>query len=71
MSKAVESLLKAQQFAMSPLPKVCGFSYLAKVLRKADVFRNIWNLPSCQSIYYTQLSSVVSQGTALLNTIVG
>ena len=53
MSKAVENLLKAQQFAMSIRPKVGGFPYLAEALRKAGVTRNIWNLPSCQSIYLT------------------
>lgn len=50
MSKAVENLLKAQQFAMSIRPKVGSFPYLAEVLRKAGINRNIWNLPSCQSI---------------------
>ena len=35
MSKAVENLLKVQQFAMSIRPKVGGFPYLAEALRKA------------------------------------
>lgn len=70
MSKAVENLLKAQQFAMSIRPKVGGFPYLAEVLRKAGINRNIWNLPSCQSIYLTEYGSVVSQGTPLTNTTV-
>ena len=70
MSKAIENLLKAQQLAMSIRPKVGGFPYLAETLRKAGVTRNIWNLPSCQSIYLTQYGSVVSQGTPLVNTIV-
>lgn len=68
MSKAVENLLKAQQFAMSIRPKVGGFPYLAEALRKAGINRNIWNLPSCQSIYMTEYGSVVSQGTPLVNT---
>lgn len=68
MSKAVENLLKAQQFAMSIRPKVGGFPYLAEALRKAGITRNIWNLPSCQSIYLTEYGSVVSQGTPLVNT---
>ena len=68
MSKAVENLLKAQQFAMSIRPKVGGFPYLAEGLRKAGITRNIWNLPSCQSIYLTEYGSVVSQGTPLVNT---
>ncbi len=70
MSKAVENLLQAQQFAMSIRPKVGGFPYLAEALRKAGITRNIWNLPSCQSIYLTGYGSVVSQGTPLVNTTV-
>lgn len=70
MSKAVENLVKAQQFAMSIRPKVGGFPYLAEALRKAGITRNIWNLPSCQSIYLTVHGSVVSQGTPLVNTTV-
>lgn len=70
MSKAVENLLKAQQFAMSIRPKVGGFPYLAEALRRAGITQNIWNLPSCQSIYLTKDGSVVSQGTPLINTTV-
>jgi len=70
MSKAVENLLKAQQFAMSIRPKIGGFPYLAEVLRKAGINRNIWNLPSCQSIYLTEHGSIVSQGKPLINTTV-
>ena len=70
MSKAVENLLKAQKFAMSIRPKVGGFPYLAEALRKAGITQNIWNLPSCQSIYLTKDGSVVSQSTPLVSTIV-
>ena len=70
MSKAVENLLKAQQFAMNIRPKVGGFPYLAEALRKAGITKNIWNLPSCQSIYLTEDGAVVSQGTPLINTTV-
>ena len=70
MSKAVESLLQAQQFAMSIRPKIGGFPYLAEALRKAGITRNIWNLPSCQSIYLTEHGPVASQGTPLVNTTV-
>jgi uncharacterized protein YbcV (DUF1398 family) len=70
MSIAVENLLKAQQYAMSIRPKVGGFPYLAEALRKAGVTQNIWNLPSCQSIYLTEHGSVVSQGTPLISTTV-
>lgn len=70
MSIAVENLLKAQQFAMSIRPKVGGFPYLAEALRRAGITQNIWNLPSCQSIYLTKDGSVVSQSTPLINTTV-
>ncbi len=70
MSKAVENLLKAQQFAMSIRPKVGGFPYMAEALRRAGITQNIWNLPSCQSIYLTEDGAVASQGTPLINTTV-
>ncbi|QLH35080.1 MAG: DUF1398 family protein [Parachlamydiaceae bacterium] len=70
MSKAVENLIKAQQLAMSIRPKIGGFPYLAEVLRKAGIRQNIWNLPSCQSIYLTEYGSVVSQGTSLISMTV-
>ncbi|HEY4254845.1 MAG TPA: DUF1398 family protein [Chlamydiales bacterium] len=70
MSKAVENLIKAQQFAMSIRPQKGGFPYLAEVLRRAGVTRNTWHLPSCQSIYLTQYGAVVNQGTPLLNTTI-
>jgi uncharacterized protein YbcV (DUF1398 family) len=44
--------------------------HLAEALRKAGITQNIWNLPSCQSIYLTKYGSVVSQGTPLVNTTV-
>lgn len=68
MSKAVENLLKAQQLAMSIRPKIGGFPYLAETLKRAGITRNIWNLPSCQSIYLTQYGPVVSQGSPLIST---
>lgn len=70
MSRAVEILLEALQFAMSIRPKVGGFPYLAEALRKAGITQNIWHLPSCQSVYLTEHGSVVSQGTPLVNTTV-
>lgn len=70
MSTAVENLLKAQQYAMNIRPKVGGFPYLAEALRKAGVSRNIWHLPSCQSIYLTSYGPVVSQGSPLISAVV-
>ncbi len=66
MNKALDNLAKAQQLAMSARIKG-GFPYLAETLRKAGVTQNIWNLPSCQSIYLTDYGSVVSQGKSLIN----
>ena len=66
MSKAVENLTKAQQYAMSIRPEIGGFPYLAEGLRKAGITKNIWHLPSCQSIYLTKYGSVAYQGTPLI-----
>lgn len=67
MSQAVDHLIKAQQHAMSIRPKAGGFPYLAEALRAAGVTRNIWSLPSCQSIYLTKLGAVVQQGSPLIS----
>lgn len=67
MSKAVENLVKAQKFALSIRPKIGGFPHFAEALKRAGVTKNIWNLPSCQSIYLTLYGPVVSQGTSLVN----
>ncbi len=66
MSKAIDDLIAAQKFAMSIRPEVGGFPYLAEALRRAGVIRNIWSLPSCQSIYITKSGSVVAQGSPLV-----
>lgn len=67
MSKAIENLIEAQKFAMSIRPKVGGFPYLAEALRLAGITKNIWSLPSCQSIYHTHLGAVVQQGPSLIS----
>ncbi|HEX4347722.1 MAG TPA: DUF1398 family protein [Vicinamibacterales bacterium] len=51
--------------AMAIRPKVGGFPVLAETLRQAGVRRNIWNLPSAESLYLTDLGSVVNLGTPL------
>jgi uncharacterized protein YbcV (DUF1398 family) len=66
MSKAIDSLQAAQQRAMAGRPKVGGFPYLAETLRLAGVTRNMWFLPSCQSLYLTELGPVVTVGTPLV-----
>ena len=69
MSKAIENLMAAQQYAMSIRPKIGGFPYLAETLRLAGVTKNLWSLPSCQSIYLTKLGVVVNQGTPLITNM--
>lgn len=66
MSAAIENLITAQQLAMKIRPKVGGFPYLAETLRRAGVTRNIWSLPSCQSIYLSRLGAVVNPGVPLI-----
>jgi uncharacterized protein YbcV (DUF1398 family) len=66
MSIAIESLQSAQQRAMAGRPEVGGFPYLAETLRRAGVTRNIWSLPSCQSLYLTEKGPVVFQGSPLV-----
>jgi len=70
MSKAIENLMKAQQYAMSIRPKIGGFPYLAEGLRKEGVTQNIWHLPSCQSIYLTRYGSVACQAAPLMTEAV-
>jgi uncharacterized protein YbcV (DUF1398 family) len=70
MSTAIENLKSAMQRAMDGRPKVGGFPYLAEVLRQAGVTRNLWSLPSCQSLYLTEKGAVVMQGTPLVSGMV-
>jgi len=67
MSQAIENLIKAQKYAMSVRPQVAGFPVLAEALRLAGVTRNLWSLPSCQSIYLTKFGNVVQQGVPLVS----
>lgn len=67
MSKAIDTLMEAMEVAKAGRPRVGGFPYLAEVLRKAGVMRNVWSLPSCQSLYLTQEGPVVMQGAPLVN----
>ncbi len=66
MSKAIETVMNAIQFATSIRPKVGGFPVLAEVMRVAGIKQNLWYLPSCQSIYITKEGNVVSQGNPLV-----
>ena len=65
MSRAIDNLMEAMKVAEAGRPRVGGFPYLAEVLRRAGVTRNVWSLPSCQSLYLTQEGSVVVQGEPL------
>lgn len=65
MSKAIQNLFAAQRRAMEGRPKVGGFPFLAETLRQAGVTSNVWQLPSCQSIYITEHGAVVQQLTPL------
>lgn len=67
MSTSIHNLMAAQKMAMSVRPKVGGFPYLAEALRAAGIKRNLWTLPSCQSVYITEHGPVVQQGTPLLS----
>lgn len=66
MSQAIANLRAAQERAMAIRPKVGGFPYLAEALRRAGVMRNIWFLPACESLYFTEAGPVVMQGNPLL-----
>jgi uncharacterized protein YbcV (DUF1398 family) len=67
MSNAIDTLLEAMKVTKAGRPRVGGFPYLAEVLRRAGVTRNVWSLPSCQSLYLTQEGPVVMQGAPLVN----
>ena len=65
MSKAIDNLNQAMARAAAIRPRVGGFPYLAEVLRQAGVTRNIWSLPSCQSLFLTGEGPVIMQGSPL------
>ena len=67
MSEAIENLTKAMEHATAIRPKVGGFPYLAECLRRAGVNRNIWSLPSCQSLFMTNHGPVVMQNAPLVS----
>lgn len=67
MTIAIENLKTAMQKAISVRPKVGGFAHLAEVLRQAGINKNIWSLPSCQSVYLTNLGPIVTQMPSLIS----
>ena len=66
MSKAIDNLTEAMKVAEAIRPRVGGFPYLAEVLRQAGVKRNVWSLPSGQSLFLTEQGPVVMQGEPLV-----
>ncbi len=66
MSKAIDNLTQAMKRAAAIRPRVGGFPYLAEVLRQAGATRNVWSLPSCQSLLLTGDGPVIMQGTPLV-----
>jgi uncharacterized protein YbcV (DUF1398 family) len=70
MKTSIEKLQTAQRHAIEHRPKVGGFPYLAETLRQAGVKRNIWTLPSCQSVYFMDTGTVVQPGKSLIVDIV-
>jgi len=66
VSKAIDNLTEAMKVAEAGRPRVGGFPYLAEVLRKAGVTRNVWSLPSCQSLFLTKDGPVIMQGAPLV-----
>lgn len=69
MSELVAKLESAQQRAMSIRPEVGGFLYYAEALRQSGVLTNVWQLPSCQSIYFFAEGAVVQVGQPLATQI--
>lgn len=70
MNTSIEKLQAAQRHAIEHRPKVGGFPYLAETLRQAGVKRNVWTLPTCQSVYYMDTGTVVQQGVPLVSDVV-
>ncbi len=66
MSQAIEKLTGAMARAAAGRPRAGGFPYLAEALRQAGATRNVWSLPSCQSLFLTKDGPVVMQGTPLV-----
>ncbi len=67
MTKAIDNLEAAQERAVAGRPKVGGFPYLAEMLRRAGVKRNLWFLPACQALYLTEHGPVMTTSTPLVS----
>lgn len=69
MSSAITNLKEAIKQATEKRPVIGGFPYLAETLRAAGVKLNKWDLPSCQSLYTTDLGDVIIPGQYLVEDI--
>lgn len=67
MNNITEKLIGAQKRAMAICPAIGGFPVLAEILRQSGIKHNRWLLPSCQSVYQIDDTSVVQQGTPLIS----
>lgn len=56
-------------YAMQNKPDVGGFPFVAECLRRAGVQKNLWSLPSAQSIYVMGSEAIVQQGPPLVTGI--
>lgn len=70
MSNAIQTLTSAMKRAEKEPAESRGFPHLAETLRQAGATRNIWSLPSCQSLFLTQEGPVVMQGAPLVTGLV-
>lgn len=65
MSNIKERIVEAYKWAVANRPKNNGYPYLAETLRQVGVIRYVYNLPSCQCIYFTEEGNVANRGEVL------
>lgn len=61
MNPIVKSFMEMQSHGISIRPQKAGFPFLAEALRRGGALKNLWSLPSCQSIYILKELSIVQQ----------
>ena len=65
-SETITKIQEAMQKASLIRPKVGGFPYLAEALRQAGVLKNIWTLPTAQSLFITKTGTALFPNQALV-----
>jgi uncharacterized protein YbcV (DUF1398 family) len=70
MNNSKEKLQTAIKYALENRPKVGGFPFLAECLRQAGVKRNIWTLPSAQSVYLMEDGHLVQLGDPIVTGLI-